>query len=169
MELEVKINQRLSKVKLISRNGSQVKVKVDDIIYDIDLCKVEENEYSLLHNGQSHNVEIIEGDTSKHYIANTYFRTFDVEIVDAETRYQQNRNKGSLDQTENNISTPMPGKVVRIPVKLNQKVTAGETVIVVSAMKMESEYKVSRDALIKKILVKEGDTVKSNQILIVIE
>lgn len=169
MELEVKINQRLSKVKLISRNGSQVKVKVDDIIYDIDLCKVEENEYSLLHNGQSHNVEIIEGDTSKHYIANTYFRTFDVEIVDAETRYQQNRNKGGLDQTENNISTPMPGKVVRIPVKLNQKVSAGETVIVVSAMKMESEYKVSRDAVIKKILVKEGDTVKSNQILIVIE
>jgi len=41
--------------------------------------------------------------------------------------------------------------------------------IVVSAMKMESEYKASRDAVIKKVLVKEGDTVKSNQHLIIIE
>jgi len=169
MELEIKINQRLSKVKLISRHDNIIKVKVDDIIYEVDLCKVEENEYSVLHQGQSHNIEVIEGETSKRYIANTYFKSFDIEIVDAETRYQQNRNKDSLDQTENTISTPMPGKIVRIPVKPNQKVTAGQTLIVVSAMKMESEYKASRDAVIKKVLVKEGDTVKSNQHLIIIE
>jgi len=169
MELEIKINQRLSKVKLISRHDNIIKVKVDDIIYEVDLCKVEENEYSVLHQGQSHNIEVIEGETSKRYIANTYFKSFDIEIVDAETRYQQNRNKDGLDQTENTISTPMPGKIVRIPVKPNQKVTAGQTLIVVSAMKMESEYKASRDAVIKKVLVKEGDTVKSNQHLIIIE
>ena len=169
MELEVKINKRLSKVKLVSRSNNQIKILVDDRLYDIDLCKVEENEYSLLHKGQSHNIEVVEGGTFKQYIANTYYKTYDIEIVDAETRYQQNRNKGGLDQNENTISTPMPGKVVRIPVKVNQKVTAGQTTIVVSAMKMESEYKVTRDAVIKKILVKEGDTVKSNQPLIIIE
>jgi len=169
MELEIKINQRLSKVKLISRNNNQIRVKVDDRIYDVDLCKVEESEYSVIYNGQSHNIEVIEGETSKRYIANTYFKSFDIEIVDAESRYQQNRNKGALDQTANTISTPMPGKVVRIPVVVNQKVSAGETVVVVSAMKMESEYKVSRDAVIKKVMVKEGDTVKSHQTLVIIE
>lgn len=169
MELEIKINQRLSKVKLLSRNKNQIKVKVDDKIYDVDLCKVEESEYSILHEGQSHNIEVIEGETSKRYIANTYFKTYDIEIIDAESRYQQNRNKGGIDQTENTISTPMPGKVVRIPVTVNQKVTPGQTVVVVSAMKMESEYKVNRDAVIKKIMVKEGDTVKSHQPLIIIE
>jgi biotin carboxyl carrier protein len=169
MELEVKINQRLSKVKLISRHDNKIKIAVDDRIYDLDLCKVEESEYSILHNGKSHNIEVVEGDTSKRYIAHTYFKSYDIEIVDAETRYQQNRNKGELDQNENTISTPMPGKVVRILVKANQKVSAGQTAIVVSAMKMESEYKVNRDAVIKKILVKEGDTVKSSQPLIIIE
>jgi Acetyl/propionyl-CoA carboxylase, alpha subunit len=169
MELEIKLNQRLSRVKLISQNDGRIKVSVDDRIYDLDLCKVEENEYSVLYNGKSHNIEVIEGDTSKRYIANTYFKSYDIEIVDAETRYQQNRNKGGLDQNENTISTPMPGKIVRIPVKTGQKVSAGETVIVVSAMKMESEYKANRDAVIKKILVKEGDTVKSNQPLVIIE
>jgi biotin carboxyl carrier protein len=111
----------------------------------------------------------MEGEKPKQYIANTYYKSYEIEIIDAETRYQQNRNKGLLDQAQNTISTPMPGKVVRIPVKANEKVTAGQTVIVVSAMKMESEYKVSRDAVIKKILVNVGDTVKSHQPLIIID
>jgi biotin carboxyl carrier protein len=169
MELEIKINQRLAKVKLISRDKNRLIIEVDNKIYDIDICKVEENEYSLLHNGQSHNIEVIERETPKKYIANTYFKSYDIEIVDAETRYQQNRNKGTVDQTDNIISTPMPGKIVRIPVKVNQKVTAGQTLIVVSAMKMESEYKANRNAVIKKILVSAGDTVKSHQPLIIIE
>jgi biotin carboxyl carrier protein len=169
MELDVKINQRLSKVKLLARDKNKVKIAVDDRIYDIDLCKVEENEYSVLSRGQSYNIEVIEGDTPKKYIANTYFKSYDIEIVDAETRYQQNRNKGLPDQTENTISTPMPGKIVRIPVKAGQAVVAGQTVIVVSAMKMESEYKVNRDAIIKKILVNENDTVKGNQPLIILD
>jgi biotin carboxyl carrier protein len=63
----------------------------------------------------------------------------------------------------------MPGKIVRIPVKVGQKVTADDTLIVVSAMKMESEYKAGRDAVIKKILVKEGDTVKGHQHLLLLE
>jgi biotin carboxyl carrier protein len=169
MELEIKVDQRLSKVKLLARDKNKVRIAVDDRIYDIDLCKVEENEYSVLLDGKSYNIEVIEGETSKKYIANTYFKSFDIEIVDAETRYQQNRNKGALDQTENTISTPMPGKIVRIPVKAGDAVKAGQTVIVVSAMKMESEYKVKRDATIRKILVSEGDTVKSHQPLLIIE
>lgn len=169
MELDIRIGKRLAKVKLISQNQNQVRIAVDDRIYDLDICKVEENEYSLLQNGRSHNIEVIEGENPKQYIANTYFKSFDIEIVDAESRYQQNRNKGALDQDLNIISTPMPGKVVRIPVKVNEKVTSGQTVIVVSAMKMESEYKVNRDAIVKNILVNIGDTVKSHQPLIIIE
>ena len=161
----------MTKVKLLSRDNNFIKVKVDNRIYDLDVCKVEKNEYSIIQNGRSHNVEVIQSESPKKYIANTYFQSFDMEIVDAETRYQQKRNKNLLGQDQNFISTPMlQGKVVRIPVKVNEKVESGQSVIVISAMKMESEYKVGRDAVIKKILVKEGDTVRdANQPLIQIE
>ncbi len=168
MELDIRIGKRLTKVKLLSRKDNQIKISVDDKIYELDISKVEESEYSLLYNGQSHNIEVIEGEDFKQYIANTYFKSFDIEIVDAETRYRENRNKGLADQEQNTISTPMPGKIVRIPVKVNDKVKAGQTIIVVSAMKMESEYKASHDATIKKILVKPGDTVKSHQPLVLL-
>ena len=63
----------------------------------------------------------------------------------------------------------MPGKVVKIPVNVGDKVKAGDVVIIISAMKMESEYKVKKDRIIREILVKEGDIVEGNQPLIIIE
>jgi biotin carboxyl carrier protein len=114
-------------------------------------------------------VEIIPGETNKKYFVNTLYQNYDLEIIDAESRYIQNRNQNEFGGEQNIISTPMPGKVVRIPVKAGQQVNANDTVIVVSAMKMESEYKAGRDATIKKILVKEGDLVKGHQHLIILE
>ena len=63
----------------------------------------------------------------------------------------------------------MPGKVVKIPVKEGDNVSKGDTVIVISAMKMESEYRSSIDGKIKRIFVNEGDSIAGNQPLIEIE
>ena len=77
--------------------------------------------------------------------------------------------KKSEDEDMAFISTPMPGKVVKILVKEGDRVKGGDTVVVVSAMKMESEYKVIKDRLIKKVLVKEGDNIEGDQPLIMLE
>ena len=63
----------------------------------------------------------------------------------------------------------MPGKIVKVLVRKGDKVKAGDTVIIVSAMKMESEYKVKKDRLIKDVKVKAGDIVSAHQPLIIIE
>lgn len=169
MELDIKLDKRLAKVKLVSRTENEVSVDVDGSIYKVDIRMVEDHVYSVLHEGKSHNIEIIPGDNNKKYYVNTIYGNYDLEIIDAESRYLQNRNKNDQSNDLNIISTPMPGKIVRIPVKQGQKVAASDTLIVVSAMKMESEYKAGRDAVIKKIMVKEGDTVKGHQPLIMLE
>ncbi len=169
MELDIKLDKRLARVKLISRNKNHVVVDVDGFAYRLDVHMVEDHVYSVLHEGKSHNIEIIPGETNKKYFVNTIYKNYDLEIVDAESRYLQNRNKNDLNNEQNVISTPMPGKIVRIPVKVGQKVAANDTVIVISAMKMESEYKAGREAVIKKIMVKEGDTVTGHQPLITLE
>lgn len=166
--LEIQVADRIAKVELIGRKGSELKIKVDDKIYDADIIMVERGVYSILLDGRSYNVELIETSSSKHYHVNTLFYSFDAEVVDAETKYQKSR-KRIDDLEENTISSPMPGKVVKILVKPGDQVKAGETVVVVSAMKMESEYKVKKDRLIKEIKVEEGDTVSANQPLIIIE
>lgn len=166
--LEIQVGDKIATVELIAKKGSEMKIRVDDKIYEPDIIMVERGVYSILLDGRSYNVELIETTGPKRYQVNTLFYTFDAEVVDAETKYQKSRNKiDSLE--ENTISSPMPGKVVKILVKPGDQVKAGDTVVVVSAMKMESEYKVKKDRLIKEIRVKEGDTVSANQPLIIIE
>ena len=46
---------------------------------------------------------------------------------------------------------------------------AGDTAIVIEAMKMQSNYKVTSDCTVRDILVNEGDSVNANQVLIVLD
>lgn len=168
MSYEIKINNRIAKVELLNRTDNKVKIMLDDQKYDADVVMVEKGVYSIIMDGISYNIEMIENGSSKEYLVNTLHESFDVEIIDAESKYLKSRKKD--DGADSNvISTPMPGKVVKILVKPGDQVKAGETVIIISAMKMESEYKVKKDRLIKEVLVKEGDIVESHQSLIIIE
>jgi propionyl-CoA carboxylase alpha chain len=54
---------------------------------------------------------------------------------------------------------PMPGLVRSIDVKEGQEVKAGETLAVVEAMKMENVLRAERDATVKAIKVKPGDSL----------
>ena len=100
---------------------------------------------------------------------NTFAKTFNVEIVDAESKYISSRSQGMEAEEENSVVSPMPGKVVRIPVSVGDAVTAGQTLIVVEAMKMQSEFKASHDKKVLEILVKEGDTVNAHQLMMKLE
>ncbi len=168
MALEIKIGDRIAKVELISQNGNLVTVEVDGKIYDLDLLMVEAGVYSIIFNNISYNVELIEKQDHRHYNVNTLYSSWDVEVIDAETKYRQNRNREDIEEVRK-IFSPMPGKIVKVLVKEGDEVKAGETVIIVSAMKMESEYKVKKDRVVRRVLVKEGDTVDGNQTLIVVE
>lgn len=169
MPLEIRLDNRHSEVELVGREKNRVRISVDGEIHEVDIIMVEDGVYSILLDGKSYTVELLEGDSSKKYSVNTGGRSFDLEIVDAETRYLMSRKGSDLDEAENTIASPMPGKVVKIPVKAGEKVDAGQTVIIVSAMKMESEYKAGKEGTIKEVLVKEGDTIEGNQPLITIE
>jgi propionyl-CoA carboxylase alpha chain len=60
---------------------------------------------------------------------------------------------------------PMPGLVRSIDVKEGQEVKAGETLAVVEAMKMENVLRAERDATIKAIKVKPGDSLAVDAVI----
>ncbi len=169
MGYEVKIGDRIASVKLIKREGQFATVEIDGVKYDIDIAMVENGVYSILHEGKSYNIEIIPGDGPKNYFVNTFYNSHEVEIIDAQSRYLMSRKSTDDHSADRIISTPMPGRVVKIPVSEGEPVTKGTTVITISAMKMESEYKSSIDGVVKKIHVAEGDNINANQPLIEIE
>ena len=169
MSLEIKINKRFAKVELLNHDGTRYKIKVDKTIYDLDVLPVDSGLYSILMQGKSFNVEVIRGENFKKNIVNTHWQSFETEIIDAEAKYLMSRGKGLQDAGENVIISPMPGKVVSVLVTVGERVETGQTAIIISAMKMESEFKVKGNGVVKEVYVKEGDTVDGSQILIVIE
>ena len=168
MALEVNIDGQSVSVELLSKEGNHHQVSIDGKKYNVDLVMVEEGVYSLLYKNKSFNVELVPGKEPKTYTINTLYNSYEVDILDAEAKYLRSRKHDDLDD-EGVISSPMPGKVVKILVKKGDKVKAGVTVIIVSAMKMESEYKVKKDRTIKEVKVNEGDTIDGNQPLVIVE
>ena len=64
------------------------------------------------------------------------------------------------------LFAPMPGKIVSVNVKDGQKIKSGENLLILEAMKMENLITATKDTKIKKINIKENDTVEVDQILI---
>ena len=67
---------------------------------------------------------------------------------------------------EGDVTTPMPGVVVKVKIAVGNRVKAGETVLVVEAMKMQNEVHTPIGGLVKVIYVDEGDRVNPDEVLV---
>ena len=70
---------------------------------------------------------------------------------------------------DNIIASPLSGRVISILVRPGDRITAGQEVCVVEAMKMEQSIRATRDGVIKEILVQPMDAVGTNDPLIELE
>ena len=66
----------------------------------------------------------------------------------------------------NVIKAPMPGLVLKVMVEEGQKVNAGDSILILEAMKMENVIKSPGSGIIKAIKVHAKDAVEKNQVLI---
>ena len=66
----------------------------------------------------------------------------------------------------NGIISPVAGTVTDVKCKAGDAVKRGEIVVVVDAMKMETNIAADKDAVVRKVAVKAGDAIREGQILI---
>jgi biotin carboxyl carrier protein len=71
--------------------------------------------------------------------------------------------------TVSSIKAPMPGMVLALQVEVGSKVSKGDKVLVLEAMKMENIIKSPGEGIVARILVNKGQTVDKNQVLIEFE
>src|SRR2546426_253264 len=67
------------------------------------------------------------------------------------------------------VATSMPGKVIKVLVKQGQSVKKGDLLLIVEAMKMESQVNAPIAGVVKTLYVNEGDDVKTEETLVTIE
>jgi 3-methylcrotonyl-CoA carboxylase alpha subunit len=89
--------------------------------------------------------------------------TFEVKrkyVLPAPTDFQQDNSVTS--ESGSNITSPMPGKVIKVAVKHGDEVKKGDLLLVVEAMKMENNILSPADATVQQINVVPGDLVDSS-------
>ena len=67
------------------------------------------------------------------------------------------------------VLAPMPGAVLQVFASAGQRVSSGEALIRLEAMKMENDIQSETEGTVKEILVAPGDEVREGQLLLVLE
>jgi len=129
---------------------------------DVEVKLCGERSYSILLQGRSYTAEVLPGGE---VIVNG--RTHLVMVFDP--RGLRARGLASLSGGQQVMSSPMPGRVIRVLVETGGRVEPGQGLIVVEAMKMQNEMKSPVNGTVTEVRTREGDAVAAGQVLIVIE
>ncbi|MFQ6019346.1 MAG: biotin/lipoyl-containing protein [Dehalococcoidia bacterium] len=151
----------------VRADGGGVLVRLGDREIPVDVLSVGAGLYSLLIEGSSYEVDILEGEEA--LIVLVRGQAFPVAIQDERKRRLQAADKGDTRGGRWTITAPMTGKVVRHLVQAGEAVQAGDGVTVLEAMKMENELKAPVAGTVKEIRVTEGAVVNSGDVVAVIE
>lgn len=71
--------------------------------------------------------------------------------------------------SNNAVKAPLPGTITSIEVEVGQEVKAGDTLVVLEAMKMANNIEAEKDGKVTAICVKQGQSVMEDDPLVVVE
>ena len=148
--------------RLNLEDGKQTEVEIDGKKFPIAFEKIDERFYSILINGMSIAVGILK--KGKKIDVFLEGDLYEFESISERERQSSSAILSGLQQ----IKSPMPSRVVKILKSVDEAVNEGEGVIVIEAMKMESELKSPINGRVKEVKVKEGSAVESGSVLLVI-
>lgn len=82
---------------------------------------------------------------------------------------QKNYGSGGAGVSEDGVSAPMPGKIVKTLCKVGDKVHKGQVLVAMEAMKMEYSLKADRDGVVKTVSCTPDQQVELGAILVSLE
>jgi biotin carboxyl carrier protein len=166
VKFEVHIGATTRSVEL-RRDADHWRISLDGLALNADAIEISPNVFSILLNGQSHEIHI-HAQPSGAVTLQVGKHEFTAEVLDP--RAWRGRHHGHIEaEGRQEITAPMPGKVIRVLVKPGDKVQAGQGILVVEAMKMQNEVHSPKTGKVDRILTGEGQPVNAGQILAWIE
>lgn len=94
----------------------------------------------------------------------------DVDVVDERTHaIRAMTARTAAVQGPRPVRAPMPGLVVRVNVEVGDRVSEGQSVVIIEAMKMENDLKSEGDGVVTRVAVSGGEPVEKGAVLVELE
>lgn len=166
-EIEGEGQQQQLQIKV---DGARVFAEIDGRSYEIEARASSPGLHLLMTEGRVYECRVDAGAAARQGAAEVHIgsRAYNVTLVDPK-RLRGGESAEATHDGSAQIVAPMPGKVVRVLVEQGAQVEAGDSVVVVEAMKMQNEMKSPRAGTVTTLRAKEGETVKAGEVLAVIE
>lgn len=164
MEYKFIHSEKIQSVKLDKKDDSY-QIVIDDTIYEVVDVVSYPNIISFNLNGKLLSVYFAEDKDKKYLSIDGEDFILELEKGKTVSTYRET----DLQQKGNSVASPMPGLLVKVPVAVGDKVSAGTTLAIVEAMKMQNELVAPCDGVVKKINFKEGDQVDAQQLIVELE
>jgi pyruvate carboxylase len=162
------------------------RVRVDNVPYQLEIEEIDgqKQKFLIKRKGRQHVVEAFSSSLSQ-YTLLIDNQSFDVYVSNGkqpptvfvngsyfQIAYDRNADVPNRNRTRPlakgpmDIQASMPGKIVKILVKVGQKIEKGQALLVLEAMKMENEIAAPQSGTLKAIHVDSGQSVENGQKLV---
>lgn len=125
-------DQKIHKVEIIDFNNEYLKLQIDGVTYSL---KAFSNENEI-------------------YLHNSTLGSGHIKLIDRFPTVEKKKEKGTC-------TAPMPSQVIETLVKANDKVKAGDPLVILSSMKMENTIYADQDGIVEEIFTKNGANIEA--------
>lgn len=145
----------------LTPQGKSYRATIGDKTVDVEIVRVSDGQLELLIDGERV-MAYVSSDGAKRWV------TVNGQTLML-TKSSGAKRKGAGHDHGSGLVAPMPGLVRSVNIEEGEAVMKGHTLLVLEAMKMEIRIQAPRDGSVKRLLVKQGQTVEREQVLIEIE
>ena len=140
---------------------NKYKYIINGTTYEVTIGEMEENVVNVNVNGEDYRVEKEpEPEKPKPVVR---------PVAAAAAAPAPSKSSSARTFNEKVVKAPLPGVIVELKVNVGDTVKAGDTVVVLEAMKMANNLEAECSGKVAEILVQPGQTVMEDDVLIVIE
>ncbi len=164
MKYAVTVNDETRAVDVTGANG-RYRVGVGDDVFDVDARLVAPGVYSLLIDGASYTAGVLDRDGV--CVVEVGGEWYDITVEEQMRHVLRTRGGVGQDARNRTLIAPLPGKISRVAVEPGATVNAGDTLLVIEAMKMENEFKAAAAGTVAEVRVAPGQAVNAGDVLIV--
>jgi biotin carboxyl carrier protein len=162
LKFDVELEGKLRRVEL-AHAGEIARWTIDGRVIEADAVAISSGVYSILIDGKSFEVRVEpRGDGGLR--VTTGGREFAATLRDPR-QWKRYRGAGIAAEGRQQVTAPMPGKIVRVLARTGDSVDAGQGILVVEAMKMQNEIRSPKSGTLERLLVVEGQTVNAGEVV----
>ena len=144
------------------QTGKSYRARIGDQEFNVEIIQARDGKLELLIDGKRLTT-YVSSDNAKRWV------TVDGQTLVLTKSSGARRGSQAGHHSAGELTAPMPGQIRAVNVSEGDAVAKGQTLLVLEAMKMEIRIHAPQDGTVKKLFVKQSQTVEREQVLIEIE